>query len=111
MTVQELCNRESFASDHNRRGILALVGPGVKPGARVDGTVEDVAPTALYALGFEIPESLEGRVLLDAFDPEWLQRNPPHFRPGAMRLPDDLGEIPEEEALLDERLRELGYVR
>ncbi len=48
---------------------LILWGAGVHPGTVGSGTLLDVAPTALWALGMAPPREYEGRVLLEAFDP------------------------------------------
>jgi arylsulfatase A-like enzyme len=54
----------------------------VKKGARVEGaSIVDVMPTILYAMGEQVPDELDGRVLDDIFDPEFLKGNPVHHRP------------------------------
>jgi len=35
----------------------------------------DVAPTICYLLGLPLPQYMEGRVLLEAIDPEYLSAN------------------------------------
>jgi hypothetical protein len=112
VSVADLCSPESFSSDHTTRGVLVLVGPGIRPSARVDAMLEDVAPTVLYALGLAIPEALTGRVALDAFEPRWIDANAPRVRPGAMTRPDDVrAGAAVDEAASEDALRALGYVR
>jgi tetratricopeptide (TPR) repeat protein/predicted AlkP superfamily phosphohydrolase/phosphomutase len=62
---------------HRINGAVALYGPHVKPGHRiVDASVIDVAPTALYMLGLPVDEDTNGKVLLDAFDDDWVASHP-----------------------------------
>jgi hypothetical protein len=58
------------------RGIFAVTGPGVRPGARVAATVLDVAPTVAHLLGLPVADDLPGRVLVEALTPRWQARRP-----------------------------------
>jgi predicted AlkP superfamily phosphohydrolase/phosphomutase len=95
---------------HHPEGIVIVAGPGVQRGA-VDGSVMDVTPTVLYQAGLEIPTGLDGEVL-GAFEPGWLED-----RPVATTAPLSSGVkeeaspySAEEEALIEESLRGLGYL-
>ncbi|MDP8256071.1 MAG: alkaline phosphatase family protein [Candidatus Alcyoniella australis] len=58
-------------------GVVLLVGPKVRPGARIEGAeLVDIAPTALYLLGMPVADDLDGRVLTEAFDPRKLAQSP-----------------------------------
>jgi predicted AlkP superfamily phosphohydrolase/phosphomutase len=58
-------------------GVLICYGPPFKQGVAIEGaTIYDVTPTVLYLLGLPVPEDLEGRVLKEAMDPDWLSSNP-----------------------------------
>jgi hypothetical protein len=46
-------------------GILALVGPDVKPGIRVEASVYDIAPTILHLKGLPVGADMDGRPLLE----------------------------------------------
>jgi len=57
-------------------GLIALMGPGVLAGNRMEGAqLVDVAPTLCYLLGLPVPGYMEGRVLLEAIDPDYLSAN------------------------------------
>jgi hypothetical protein len=70
-------------------------------------------PTLLYALGLPIPDDLDGRALLELFNPAWQADHPiisqhlaeAETTPEAAR-PYSI----EEEALIAEHLRGLGYL-
>lgn len=58
-------------------GILIMYGEPFRKGGSVTGaTVFDIAPTVLYLLGLPVPEDMEGRLLTEAIDPQWLASNP-----------------------------------
>ena len=63
---------------HEREGILVAAGPGIRSGSRIEkASVLDVAPTLLRYLGAPVARDLDGGVLVDLFEPEWLEANPP----------------------------------
>lgn len=98
---------------HRMNGILIMNGPGVRRGVRLDGAaIVDMAPTILYALGVPVPEIMDGRVLRGAFDDAWLAaRGDAQREAGAGgNGTGDPAYTPEEEDLVQERLRELGYL-
>lgn len=114
----ELFHRQAFTdvSDlprgvHHPDGIVVLAGRGVRPG-RIDGHVMDVLPTLLYQAGLSVPEGLDGRVLAEAFEPGHLAAEPVSTTaaaPGGVR--DEASPYSaEEEAMIEESLRGLGYL-
>lgn len=97
---------------HHPDGIVVVGGPGVGGGREISGTVMDVTPTLLYLAGLEVPDGLDGSVLTDAFDPNALEDRPVRTTsPLSSRQEEE--ESPysaEEEALIEESLRGLGYL-
>jgi predicted AlkP superfamily phosphohydrolase/phosphomutase len=96
---------------HHPDGIVVVAGAGTRPGS-IEGSVMDVMPTLLYQAGLKVPEGLDGKVLTDAFDPAALAD-----RPVATTAPLSSSEKDEsspysqdEEALIEESLRGLGYL-
>jgi predicted AlkP superfamily phosphohydrolase/phosphomutase len=58
-----------LSGHHRPDGVLILAGGGVKPDTQVEGaSILDLTPTILHALGIEVPEDLDGRVLSEAFE-------------------------------------------
>jgi predicted AlkP superfamily phosphohydrolase/phosphomutase len=53
---------------HWMDGVVAIDAPGVLPGDRLSADLHDIAPTTLAMLGMPIPDTMEGRVLQEAFD-------------------------------------------
>ena len=63
-------------------GVIFLAGEGIKPGVFLESAlIIDVMPTLLYGMGFPIARDLDGRVLVSAFEPSFLARNPLTFVP------------------------------
>ena len=49
-------------------GFLAIYGPGVREGHRVDACLYDIAPTVLHVLGLPVLKDMDGEVLIGAFE-------------------------------------------
>lgn len=94
-------------------------GQPVKADAWLEGAqIVDLAPTILHLLGQPVPPDMDGRVLLEALQPEYAERQPV-ATPNRDRNGDDSSttDRPEDEELSEEaeelirrRLRGLGYV-
>jgi predicted AlkP superfamily phosphohydrolase/phosphomutase len=97
---------------HHPDGIVTLAGPGVAAGGAVSGGVADITPTLLYMAGLKIPTGLDGSVLTGAFEAGHLEKQPIEtVAPLSSKSVDE--ESPyseEEEALIEESLRGLGYI-
>jgi predicted AlkP superfamily phosphohydrolase/phosphomutase len=98
--------------NHAPEGILVAWGEGVAEGRRVEGaSIIDLAPTILAALGVAAPPHVDGRVLAGLFAPDGLARPRPVeiAGPGLIGRPaPSFGR--DDEALVEERLANLGYL-
>jgi predicted AlkP superfamily phosphohydrolase/phosphomutase len=100
----------SISGTHRMNGIVALWGPGVRPGTKLHGAqIVDLAPTILALLDVEIPGGMDGRVLSEAFEegvlaPRWGDADPAGADGDQVRFTE------QEEAEIAARLRGLGYV-
>lgn len=116
----ELFHKEAFSDVrhmprgvHHPDGIVVVAGPGTKAGADLDASVMDVLPTFLYQAGLEVPEGLDGKVIEDAFEDSHLSGTPVRYT--SALTPEGKGDeaspySEEEEALIEESLRGLGYL-
>jgi predicted AlkP superfamily phosphohydrolase/phosphomutase len=97
---------------HHPDGIVVVAGPGASPRADLSASVLDVTPTLLYAGGLAVPEGLDGSVITDAFDAAHLENNPvATTAPISSKVTDESSPYSEEEeALIEESLRGLGYL-
>jgi predicted AlkP superfamily phosphohydrolase/phosphomutase len=104
-----------YTGYHRLNGIFAIIGRGVCPDKEIkDAKIVDIAPTALYLLGLPIPDDMDGRVLKDAFLPEYLEQNPTRFEELLKKeevMDSSPGVYDEEESKkIAERLKNLGYI-
>ena len=96
---------------HRLAGTLIARGPHIRKG-RIEGArLLDSAPTMLYLVGLPIPEDMDGRVLEELFDPDFIVRNPPRFEGVTHDVDEHDFSYSEEEAKdVEERLKGLGYL-
>lgn len=102
------CPEGRLEGTHRVEGVLAIGGPGVRSGVRLNANIVDVTPTVLAALGMRVPVDMEGRVLTDAFTiPPLVEREPP-----VRKEMETHAEVYSEKdkRVLEQRLSELGYL-
>jgi hypothetical protein len=98
---------------HHMDGIFGILGPGVKASADNRASVYDIAPTALYVAGLDLP-AMDGRVLVEHLPAGMLDSRP--VRVVDMDLPlagagiESSPYTADEEARIEETLRNLGYL-
>jgi predicted AlkP superfamily phosphohydrolase/phosphomutase len=93
---------------HRVEGVMALGGPHVRTGARLDANIADLTPTALAMLGLRVPADMEGSVIQDAFDaPLRVEHEPPIDK--AAETHEEVYSA-EDERILQQRLSDLGYL-
>jgi predicted AlkP superfamily phosphohydrolase/phosphomutase len=102
---------KAWPGHHRMEGILLARGKRLRQGTRIDGArLIDLAPTILYLMGSRIPTDMDGRVLTELFDADFLERHPVEFR--AADEDDDAPASPpgDEEEDVIRRLKDLGYL-
>ena len=123
-----LPNRHSSA--HTLDGILIARGPHLRHGATLSGAeIVDLAPTILHLFGLPVPQEMDGRVLGEMFTPDYFAALRGHHPvtvgclasaesqgdSGSKSGSDEIGclasaHTAEDEALVESRLKGLGYV-
>lgn len=100
----------AYVGSHRHEGIFALAGRSAANGrSRATASIEDVAPTILYLLGEAIPTDLEGRVLTEAIASATLDARPPVYEDMTSEITaSDVSA--DDTAVVEERLRSLGYL-
>ena len=104
-----------FTGGHRLDGVFAMAGGPVRPGEFTGAKIIDVAPTVLYLMGLPIPADMDGRPLLEAIDPAFVESHPPQFE-GQQDSDDNDHHTPQEtfteqeNELVAQRLRSLGYI-
>jgi predicted AlkP superfamily phosphohydrolase/phosphomutase len=101
-----------WSGDHRPEGIAICKGPGLRSTILNDSpTVYDLVPTIMYAGGLPVPDGLDGRVIRGIFTDEFLTAHPVQVESaGSPISADETGLSAEEERLVEEKLRGLGYL-
>jgi tetratricopeptide (TPR) repeat protein/arylsulfatase A-like enzyme len=106
---------------HRKYGVVVLHGAPFKPRHDLqEASVLDLAPTLLALYGLPVAEDLDGRPILDAFDPAFLESHPITWVPtyegrrvadAGTGAPAAATGDPAGDRELKERLESLGYLR
>lgn len=97
---------------HRLHGVFIMAGQGVRQGHQfAEGILWDLAPTILHYLGLPVPDDMDGQVLREAFEAGWLAEHPVRASTGAQAQGASQDYDAAEAAIIDQRLRGLGYVR
>jgi predicted AlkP superfamily phosphohydrolase/phosphomutase len=95
---------------HRLFGTIVVSGQGIEARETLlDADIVDVAPTLLYWLGLSIPASYDGQVLMDAFAPDWRAAHPLIYVDYTEDV-ETLREPSENSRMVEDRLRDLGYI-
>jgi predicted AlkP superfamily phosphohydrolase/phosphomutase len=102
-----------WGGTHRLYGILIGRGPALKTAAEIENAhLIDIAPTVLYLLGVPVPEDLDGKVLTNALQSDFLaaHRVQAGDASGISQTDRSSGYTEEESTKVEERLRALGYL-
>jgi predicted AlkP superfamily phosphohydrolase/phosphomutase len=105
-----------FAGSHRLDGVFIAAGGPIRRGeVFVNARIIDVAPTILYVMGLPIPEDMDGRILTEALDPDFVDANPLRYEYVESDLDRDskVGAqsfTRNESQLIARRLQALGYI-
>ncbi len=96
---------------HKPNGMFMAIGPHIRNGAQVENaSIMDIAPTILYESGIPIPDDMDGRVLTEIFDEEYLRANPPQTTESEDSGASEYNYSGKEEEEVQKRLKDLGYL-
>jgi predicted AlkP superfamily phosphohydrolase/phosphomutase len=97
--------------EHYPYGLFVAAGPEVRRGALLSGaSALDVAPTVLHLFGQPIPLDMDGKLLVQIFDPGWLAAHPARYGTASSAVseqPTPLGDATQE---VLEKLKGIGYI-
>ncbi|MDW7772817.1 MAG: alkaline phosphatase family protein [Desulfobulbaceae bacterium] len=115
--IPAVVQRPEIAGTHYPEGIFIAGGPGINRGEKLeDLSIIDVTPALLYSLGLEIPSDIEGKLGNGIFEESYLKQHPcrigrPTVSPEAyVALKKADTPSPEEEQLIFEQFKALGYM-
>jgi predicted AlkP superfamily phosphohydrolase/phosphomutase len=103
-----------WGGTHRKSGVLIMRGKAFKQGVRIEGArLVDMAPTLLHLMGEKVPDDMDGRVLTEAFNPEFAQQHAAQYAKsssGASGETESKSYSEEEAAQIEARLKALGYI-
>jgi predicted AlkP superfamily phosphohydrolase/phosphomutase len=102
--------RHGISGTHRMNGICLVWGEPVQPASLQDAKLEDLAPTILYTMGLPVPAHMDGRLLMEAFRPDANLPPPQVGDAWESQSGPEGGLTDEQEVILRQRLRDLGYV-
>jgi len=115
--IQLYKGHEQFVTQHRhlrKRRAVGFVGATLsKLGLLKQVSVFDIAPTILYVFDLPVAQDMDGRVITEAFTPEFLESNPVNYIESYEDAEDGVDDRPIESAMdeeIKERLRGLGYI-
>lgn len=118
ISIEKMAAKEIEKSDymlnrsgsHRDEGIFVIAGKKINAKADINNVeIIDIAPTILYILDIPIPIDMDGKVLLNCFEEDYIKT--PVFKKVNMSEPEaDYHYTDEETDKIKERLKGLGYL-
>jgi predicted AlkP superfamily phosphohydrolase/phosphomutase len=101
-----------WGGTHRLEGIVIAHGPAFRKDVEIEAaSLLDMAPTILHLLGQPVPDDMDGRVLEELFEPSFLRQNPVRRSSGDdSGLQQESEYTAEESAIVEQRLKDLGYI-
>lgn len=108
---KQLIEPPIIGGKHHPDGLFMAWGPQVKCGYRGEASIYDIAPTILHALEIPISTSMDGKVLTNWFEGDSeIARRPVRAKTYNVRLADDYSWKEEDKDIVEDHLRNLGYL-
>jgi predicted AlkP superfamily phosphohydrolase/phosphomutase len=115
LNVTKEIESHMWSGSHRLEGVFMARGTGIRKKMNIGKiTVMDLMPTFLYSLGAEIPEGLDGRVVVEIFEDVFVSANIPKYVPyclernGNHQLPPNYTDAEQKE--IEINLDSLGYL-
>jgi predicted AlkP superfamily phosphohydrolase/phosphomutase len=115
----DIVERRNVSGDHRPEGILIASGPQIKADQEISGAhIMDIAPTVLALMGQTVPAYMDGRVLVEALASDFSraisarldETTEDGVSPQMSAPAESLEFSAEEAAMVETRLRGLGYI-
>ena len=107
-----LCELNNWSGNHRLDGVLITRGPLIKKSGEIKGAeIIDIAPTVLYLMGLPVPKDMDGKVLREIIDDDYVNMNPITFTEDTkVDYRKDNNYSQDDEKRIEEMLRSLGYL-
>ncbi len=100
--------RREHTGSHDRDGIVIFTDSKVKK-TTITAHIVDILPTILWYAGLPVPEYIDGKVLTEVFEDEFVRENPVQFIQASEKsTSSSISESDSQE--IKDRLKSLGYL-
>jgi len=110
----ELFSSHKWSGNHLSQGIFLIKGKDIKKNHHIRNlNIIDIAPTILYLAGVDIPDDMDGKIIRDAINDDFLRTNPvKYYKSIHDKTQREEREVytDEEAGKIKDRLRGLGYL-
>ena len=103
---------KNMSGTHSTRGIFLAYGKPFVTGQTLDSiNIVDFAPMLLHTMKLAVPSTMDGKVSLEAFTPQFSREHQLKIEDVQMsKLETEVGFTEEEVSQIEEKLRNLGYL-
>jgi predicted AlkP superfamily phosphohydrolase/phosphomutase len=113
-TTEQVRGGLDWTGTHRMNGVFIMTGGPVRRAHELTGAqILDVTPTVLYLMGLPIPADMDGRPLVESLDPDFVAAHPVRREQAdGQAAPREQGPgfSQEEEEMIAERLKAMGYI-
>ena len=96
--------------DHDEYGLFAAYGKNIN-NINIDADIYDIMPTILYIMGLPIPEDVDGHVLTEIINNDFVEKNQIKFERTRKRAVSENKVLDkEEQKAVEQHLKNLGYL-
>jgi predicted AlkP superfamily phosphohydrolase/phosphomutase len=99
-----------YTASHRLNGLFMAYGKSICKVNTIYPKIEDIAPTVLYLQGVPIPETMDGRVLIELFGKDIDKNQIVYTSEKDQQKKGGKGYNEEEETAIKEKLKSLGYL-
>jgi len=111
LEVEPAISVPGITGGHAPDGTVIVYGPGVHSGAKIaQARIEDIAPTLLRLLSQPVPDYMDGAALNECFTEPLPVSTDNATQVGADNRRQGPAYSPDEEEIIRDRLRNLGYL-
>lgn len=113
--IMDLLIKNIYSGEHSRSAIIIISGKGIHQNKVIEAaTIYDVTPTILYYMGLPVAEDMDGKVLVEGIEDNYLKKNPIKYIGTYETDKKDTIQKPirslSDEEILKDRMRSLGYI-
>ncbi len=113
--ISDIISENLYSGDHSQSAVIIMSGRNIRRHTKINAaTIYDIMPTILYYMGFAQAKDIDGKILSEAIEEDFLRRNPPRYiasyereaKEGKIQMPIRSGD----ERKIKDMMRSLGYI-